>query len=723
MGSPLVIVESPTKAKMITNFLKGKFRVIASMGHVRDLPQRTLGVDLKNNFQPTYQILSGKEKAMDNIAAAVKSSPDVFIATDYDREGEAIGWHIVQHSGIDIKKVKRIVFHEITQSAIEEALKNPRTIDINLVDAQQTRRILDRLVGYQISPLLGKNIRKGLSAGRVQSVTLRLIVEREREIKNFAGQEYWTVSAHLNKNGQSFIADLISKNETKYYLSTAHQLFAEGYTVKTTSIKTETDAKKIIDDIDGAEFAVSSVKKSERIKNPPPPFMTSTLQRDAVNKLGFNSNRTMSVAQKLYENGFITYMRTDSLDVSKIAQKQAADYIGKNYGKEYLPDKPRIYKTKSKSAQEAHEAIRPTNVGRTSQVLKLEKDEKKLYELIWLRFVASQMSSAIMNSVSVDIKVKDYIFRATGSSIKFDGYLKIYIESDGDSEKETMLPDMNEGDRLVSEKITPKQHFTDPPPRYTEASLIKTLEERGIGRPSTYAPTISTLKNRGYVQIEKMKFIPQEIGFTVTDVLKKYFIEILDLNFTAAMEEKLDGIAEGKVKWKKMLSDFHTPFTETLEKAKLNMKNTKQVIETGEKCSKCGLQMVIRDGRFGKFMACSGYPKCKNIISIDKEGKKIIPEKSDKVCEKCGKPMVVKSGRFGKFLACSGYPKCKNIISIGTAGEKVVPEKTDEVCEKCGKPMVIKSGRRGKFIACSGYPECKNTKNISKENGNENKTE
>ena len=439
--------------------------------------------------------------------------------------------------------------------------------------------------------------------------------------------------------------------------------------------------------------------------------MTSTLQRDAVNKLGFSSNRTMSIAQKLYENGLITYMRTDSLDVSKVAQKQASEYINKNFGKEYLPTKIRIYKTKSKSAQEAHEAIRPTDVAKTSQTLKLETDEKKLYELIWLRFVASQMSSAMINTVTVDIKVKDYIFHATGSSVKFDGYLKIYPEDLQDS----MLPDINEEDKLVSEKLIPKQHFTDPPPRYNEASLIKTLEERGIGRPSTYAPTVSTLKNRGYVQIEKMKFVPQEVGFTVMDILKKYFPEIIDLNFTAEMEEKLDKIAEGKIEWSKMLSDFYTPFAKTLNIAKSNMENVKKVIETDEKCSKCGSPMVIRDGRFGKFMACSNFPKCKNTIPLDKDGKKIVPEKSNEICEKCGKPMLIKSGRRGKFLACSGYPECRNTMSLDKEGKKIIPEKSDEVCEKCGRPMLVKSGRRGKFLACSGYPECKNTKNIKKE--------
>ncbi|MBI5573756.1 MAG: type I DNA topoisomerase [Elusimicrobia bacterium] len=673
MKNPLVIVESPTKAKMITSFLKGKFTVIASMGHIRDLPQRTLGVDIEKNFKPSYQILPGKEDTMKRIISAVKSADNVYIATDYDREGEAIGWHISTACGLDIKKIKRIVFHEITQSAIEDAVKNPRPLNLNLVDAQQSRRILDRLVGYQISPLLGKNIRKGLSAGRVQSVTLRLIIERENEIKNFKPQEYWTISTQLQKNQKSFNADLVAKGEKKYYSSSVSQLFDEKYTVKITSIKTEADANKIIDDIKGGEFVVSSVKRSERIKNPPPPFMTSTLQRDAVNKLGFSSNRTMAIAQKLYENGLITYMRTDSLDVSKVAQKQVSEYINKNFGKEYLPAKTRIYKTKSKSAQEAHEAIRPTNVGKTAQTLKLETDAFKLYELIWLRFVASQMSSAIMNSISVDIKVHpvrflssngagEYVFRATGSSIKFDGYLKIYIESDAD--KETMLPDMNEGDKLVSEKLIPKQHFTDPPPRYNEASLIKTLEERGIGRPSTYAPTVSTLKNRGYVQVEKMKFVPQEVGFTVIDILKKYFPEIIDLNFTAEMEEKLDKIAEGKIEWTKMLSDFYTPFSKTLDCAKASMENIKKVVETDEKCLKCGSPMVIRDGRFGKFMACSNFPKCKNTMSLDKEGKKIVPEKSDEVCEKCGKPMLVKSGRRGKFLACSGYPECKNTKNI-----------------------------------------------------------
>jgi len=660
MKNPLVIVESPTKAKMITGFLKGKFTVIASYGHVRDLPQRTLGVDIEKNFQPTYQILPGKEDTMKKIISAINSSADVYIATDYDREGEAIGWHITSASGLDIKKIKRIVFHEITSAAIEAAIENPRPLDLNLVDAQQSRRILDRLVGYQISPLLGKNVRKGLSAGRVQSVTLRLIIERENEIKSFIPKEYWTISAQLNKNGQSFNADLIAKGDKKYYSSTAIQLFSEKYTVKTTSIKTGAESQKIIDDIKDGEFSVSSVKRSARAKNPLPPFMTSTLQRDAVNKLGFDSNRTMRVAQHLYENGLITYMRTDSLDVAKVAQKQALDYIEKKFGKAYLPSNPRVYKTKSKSAQEAHEAIRPTNVVKTADTLKLEKDEKKLYELIWLRFIASQMSSAVINSVAVDIKVKDYVFHSTGASIKFDGYLKIYIEE----EKETMLPDMNEGDKLISEKITPKQHFTEPPPRYTEASLIKTLEERGIGRPSTYAPTVSTLKNRGYVEIEKMKFVPQEIGFTVIDILKKYFPEIIDLNFTAEMEKQLDEIADGKVKWKEMLKDFYVPFSKTLSNAKSNMENVKQVEQTDEKCFKCGSPMIIREGRFGRFMACSNFPKCRNTMSIDKDGKKIVPEKSDAVCDKCGRSMLIRNGRRGKFLACSGYPDCKNTQDI-----------------------------------------------------------
>jgi len=647
MKKPLVIVESPTKAKMITGFLKGKFSVIASMGHIRDLPQRTLGVNIEKDFEPTYQILPGKEDTVKKINAAVKSASDVYIATDYDREGEAIGWHVAAAAKLDAKKVKGSVLNEITESAIADAVKNPRPLDLDLVNAQQSRRILDRLVGYQISPLLGKNVRKGLSAGRVQSVTLRLIIERENEIKSFKPQEYWTISAQLDKSGKTFSADLIAKGEKKYYSSSVSDLFAEKYTVKTTSIKTEAEAKAIIDDIKGGKFIVASVKRSERTKNPPPPFMTSTLQRDAVNKLGFSSIRTMSVAQKLYENGFITYMRTDSLDVSKVAQEQAKSFILKNYGEKYLPEKQRVYKTKSKSAQEAHEAIRPTDVAKTADVLKLEKDEKRLYELIWLRFVASQMASAIINSVSVDIKIKDYIFHASGSSIKFDGYLKIYIEE----EKETMLPDMNEGDELKSESITPKQHFSDPPPRYTEASLIKTLEERGIGRPSTYAPTISTLKNRGYIVFEKMKLIPQEIAFTVIDILKKYFPEIIDLNFTAEMEERLDEIAEGKVKWKGMLREFYMPFAKTLENAKSNMKNIKTAEETDEKCVKCGSPMVIRNGRFGKFMACSNFPKCKNTVSLDK---------TDEVCEKCGKPMIVKSGRRGKFIACSGYPECKN---------------------------------------------------------------
>ncbi|OGS45888.1 MAG: DNA topoisomerase I [Elusimicrobia bacterium RIFOXYD2_FULL_34_15] len=665
MKNPLVIVESPTKAKMITNFLKKKFKVIASKGHIFDLPQKHLGVSVKDNFKPSYKILPGKESIMEELKSAIKSASDIYVATDYDREGEAIGWHIVENAKIDPKRVKRIVFHEITQAAIEESIKNPRTIDMNLVDAQQSRRILDRLVGYQISPLLGKNVRKGLSAGRVQSVSLRLIVERENEIKAFKPQEYWTISSLLEKNQEKFNAELVSKNDKKYQSTISCELFAEKYNIKITSIETEKDAQTIIDDINGSEFIVSSVDRSERVRNPLPPFMTSTLQREAINKLSFNSARTMSIAQKLYENGFITYMRTDSLDVASVAQKQAKDYILKNFGKEYLPPKTRFYKTKSKSAQEAHEAIRPTDISKNPESLDLEKDEQKLYKLIWLRFIASQMSSAIINTIAVDVKVKDYVFHSTGSSIKFDGYLKVYPED----LKDTMLPDLTVGEKLKKEELVPKQHFTEPPPRYTEASLIKTLEERGIGRPSTYAPTVSTLRVRGYVVIEKMKLIPQEVSFTVIDILKKYFPEILDLNFTAEMEEKLDRIAEGKIEWVKMLSEFYIPFSKTLEKAKANMESVKKIIETDEKCVKCGSMMVIRDGRFGKFMACSNFPKCKNTMSLDKEGHKIELEVTNEKCPKCGLSMVVRSGRRGKFLACSGYPKCKSTKNIDAGNQ------------------------------------------------------
>ncbi|HAM39702.1 MAG: DNA topoisomerase I [Elusimicrobia bacterium RIFOXYC2_FULL_34_12] len=660
MKNPLVIVESPTKAKMITNFLKKKYKVIASKGHVFDLPQKHLGVNIKNNFKPSYKILPGKEKIMEEIKSAIIKASDIYVATDYDREGEAIGWHIIESAKVDPKKVKRIVFHEITQAAIEDAIKNPRSMDGNLVDAQQSRRILDRLVGYQISPLLGKNVRKGLSAGRVQSVTLRLIVERENEIKDFKSQEYWTISVSLEKNQEKFNAELVSKSEKKYQTTISHELFAEKYNIKVTSIKTEKEANAILEDINNGEFIVNSVDRSERVRNPLPPFMTSTLQREAINKLSFNSARTMSIAQRLYENGFITYMRTDSLDISAVAQKQAKDYILKNFGKEYLPPKTRFYKTKSKSAQEAHEAIRPTDVSKNPESLSLEKDEQKLYKLIWLRFIASQMSSAIVNAVSVDIKVKDYMFHSTGSSMKFDGYLKVYPED----LKDTMLPDLIVGEKVKSENIVPKQHFTEPPPRYTEASIIKTLEERGIGRPSTYAPTVSTLKHRGYVNIEKMKLIPQDVSFTVIDILKKYFPEIIDINFTAEMEEKLDMIAEGKVEWIKMITDFYNPFSKTLDNAKANMENVKKVIETTEKCEKCGSIMVIREGRFGKFMACSNFPKCRNTMSIDKEGHKIVPEVTNEKCPKCGMSMVVRSGRRGKFLACSGYPKCKTTKNL-----------------------------------------------------------
>ncbi|OQA91601.1 MAG: DNA topoisomerase 1 [Elusimicrobia bacterium ADurb.Bin231] len=663
MKSPLMIVESPTKAKMINGFLKGKFKVIASMGHVRDLPARDLGVDIENKFVPTYRVLPNKEKIIKEIVSYAKNSPEVFIATDFDREGEAIGWHIAEIAGLNGNKVKRIVFHEITNRAIEDALSNPRGIDINLVDAQQSRRILDRLVGYQISPLLGSKIRKGLSAGRVQSVALALIVERENEINNFKKQGYWSLKALLRKNSDVFEADLIAISDKKIHSSIIYKFFGEKYTVKITSLKSEEKIKEILAGLASAEYKVIGVKKSERIKNPPPPYMTSTLQRDASSNLKFSATRTMSLAQQLYEHGYITYMRTDSLDISAVAEKQVRNFISDKFGSEYIPSRPRAYKTKTKNAQEAHEAIRPTDVFKIPENLKLEKDQQKLYNLIWVRFVASQMASSVLNTVSADIQAKDCLFRATGSSIKFLGYLKVYK----DIEKDALLPDLIEGEILDLENLVPKQHFTEPPPRYTEASLIKTLEEHGIGRPSTYAPILATLKNRGYVIIEKMKVIPQQIGFTVTEILKKYFSKIIDLNFTAEMEENLDKIALGKISWQKTLEDFYTPFLSMLNDAKINMKVLKNVVPTNEKCSKCGSPMVIREGRYGKFMACSKFPGCRNTISLDSEGNKLIPEKTDIVCDKCGKPMVIRNGRRGKFIACSGYPKCKNAKNIDAA--------------------------------------------------------
>ncbi|NIM02784.1 type I DNA topoisomerase [bacterium] len=659
MVKALVIVESPTKARTMGKILGKNYVIKSSMGHVRDLPPRRLGVDIKNNFKPTYEIIKNKKKIVKDLTKAVKEAEQVYLATDQDREGEAIGWHLVTVTNTDRKRVKRIVFHEITKETIANSLRSPRQIDIHLVNAQQARRILDRLVGYKLSPLLSGKVRRGLSAGRVQSVALRLIVEREKQIEKFIPQEYWTILAHLSKRDEEriFTANLIAKGKKKF---------------KKLEITNESRAKKICRDLKGKEFIVSKVTGKPKKRNPAPPFNTSSLQQEASRKFAFSANKTMVIAQQLYEGidlgkeesvGLITYMRTDSFAVSSSAQGEAVRFIRKNFGERYLPKKPRIYKSKSKVAQEAHEAIRPTSCLRTPEAVSkyLNASQLKLYNLIWQRFVSSQMAAAIFDTMVVDIKAGDYVFRATGQKLKFPGFLRVYQEEK--KEEERVLPPLDQGDSLVLRGIVPEQHFTEPPAHYTEASLIKTLEEHGIGRPSTYAPIISTLLERRYVTLKSKQFHPEETGIIVNDLLVKYFPKIMDIDFTAHMEENLDEIALGKREWVEVLKNFYQPFKETLNIAYKNMKKIKPQV-TKEKCPKCGSAMVIRIGRYGKFLACSSFPRCRYTLTLDEQGNKIVTQKTKEKCPKCGSPMVIKWGRRGKFLACSAYPRCKSTRSI-----------------------------------------------------------
>jgi len=659
MRKSLVIVESPTKAKTIGKILGKDYVIKSSMGHVRDLPPDRLGVNVKENFEPAYEIIKDKKEIVKELTKAVKEAKEVYIATDQDREGEAIGWHIVAVTNTDEGRVKRIVFHEITKETIINSLRSPRQIDLHLVNAQQARRILDRLVGYKLSPLLSRKVRRGLSAGRVQSVALKLIVEREKQIEEFVPKEYWSIVAHLlrREGEEAFTANLVAKGKKKF---------------KKFEIATESEAKTICRDLSGKAFRVYKVTAKPKKRNPLPPFNTSGLQQESSKRLGFSATKTMVLAQQLYEGidlgkkervGLITYMRTDSFAISSSAQAEALGFIRKSFGAEYAPKKPRIYKSKSKVAQEAHEAIRPTSCLRTPDAISqyLDASQSKLYGLIWERFVSSQMASTIFDTVTADIIADDYIFRATGQKVKFPGFLKVYLEEKEEGEK--FLPPVKESDILALKELVPEQHFTEPPPRYTEASLIKTLEEHGIGRPSTYAPIIGTLLERNYVTLRKKQFYTEEIGIIVNRLLVEYFPEIMDVNFTARMEENLDEIALGKRNWDEVLDNFYRPFEKTLNIAYEKMGKIKPEV-TQETCPKCGSTMVIRIGRFGKFLACSSFPRCRYTVPLDEEGKKVTPQITEEKCPKCGSPMVVKWGRRGKFLACSAYPKCKSTKPI-----------------------------------------------------------
>jgi DNA topoisomerase-1 len=664
----LVIVESPTKSKTISKFLGPDYKVESSYGHVRDLPKSKLGIDIEKNFEPQYIIPVKSKKRVGQLKKEAEKADAVILATDEDREGESIAWHLIQALGLNelkaknskLKAIKRIVFHEITKPAIEEAVKNPRDIDIDLVNAQQARRVLDRLVGYKLSPFLWEKVMKRLSAGRVQSVALRLIVEREEEIKNFIPQEYWTIVAAIQKSDKRPRSSPAFNGTLRGRQATSDKFEAiltaiNGKGLEKFDIPNEQEAKKIVAELEKCDYKVLSVEKKETKRNPLPPFTTSSLQQESIRRLRFSAKQTMRLAQNLYENGFITYMRTDSLNLSKESVFAAKSWIEKNLGENYAVSAPRFFKTKSKLAQEAHEAIRPTDPNLAPEKLKIENSqEKKLYELVWRRFIASQLPQAIFESVNVVVEAKNsannYQLKTTGSSLKFDGFLRIWPSR----YEEKILPPLEKNDALELKEIKPEQHFTEPPPRYDEASLVKTLEEYGIGRPSTYAPIISVIQERNYVvKNEQRKFEPTEIGIAVNKILVGHFPEIVDIKFTAKMENELDEIAQGKEKWQRVIKEFYEPFSKNLEQKYREVEKQKPVEEkTDEICEKCGKPMVIKYGRFGKFLACSGFPECRNTRTYA-EGLPI-------VCPKCGKGTVVrrrtKKGRF--FYGCSKYPEC-----------------------------------------------------------------
>ncbi|MEA3434072.1 MAG: type I DNA topoisomerase [Campylobacterota bacterium] len=687
----LIIVESPAKARTITNFLGKEYKVIASKGHIRDLPKSTFGITIDEetgDLVPKYSIPRDVNPTVKELKKLAKAAETVFIATDEDREGEAIGYHIAKAIGKEPAELPRIVFHEITKSAIQHALETPRKVDMDSVDAQQTRRLLDRIVGYKLSPLLASKIQKGLSAGRVQSSTLKIVVEREREIKAFKPEEFWTIDALFQKNIDASIYDY------------------NGLKIDKLTIKTEADATEIVTTAKEESFTVASIDKTKRKTKTPPPFMTSTLQQAASTQLGFSPKKTMMVAQKLYEGvktdkgtmGVITYMRTDSMNLAKEAVESAREYIKTTYGDKYLPAKAKNYVTKSKGAQEAHEAIRPTMVEFDAKAAAdyLAVDELKLYRLIYNRFLACQMTEAELESQSILFKGDKCTFKASGRKLLFDGFYRVT----GHGDKDKLLPDLTKGQAVSMDDIKPEQHFTEPPPRYNEASLIKKLESLGIGRPSTYAPTVTTLQTRKYIELEKKRIHPTEVAFTVTEMLEAHFPEIVDSGFTANMEETLDEVAEGTTNWQTILKAFYTPFLQKVEDGKKNIKSLKVAIPTGENCPKCDSELLLRKGRYGEFIACSNFPKCKytkNTDGTEVEG----PEETDEKCEKCGSMMVIKNSKRGKFLACSAYPKCKNAKSLEPAKELTVP------CPECGGKLQEREGRRGKFFGCVNYPKCK----------------
>lgn len=717
MSKQLIIVESPTKAKTISKFLGPDYEVEASFGHVRDLPKSKISIDVENNFEPVYQIAPKAKEVIAKLKKMAKSASSIILATDEDREGEAISWHLVEALGMkyDDPKLKRIVFHEITKNAIDHALANPRAIDLNLVDAQQARRVLDRLVGYELSPFLWRKIRYGLSAGRVQSVAVRLVVEREREIKAFNAEEYWSIEAQLSK--QSGSAQGSANNDVIF---TGKLAKIDGKAVGKMGINNETQAKEITSDLEGSAYKVIDITKKEVKRNPSPPFTTSTLQQEAARKLGFSAKQTMAVAQGLYEKGYITYMRTDSLNLAKSALEQAQEVIATEFGKQYGLSEPRHYANKSKGAQEAHEAIRPTDLAKLPSHLKsgADKGAGRLYDLIWKRTLASQMQQAIFDQTAVDIAAgpqatpNKYTFRANGQVVKFDGFIRAYTEGTdekSEDEIEGALPELSESKILQLRELLSLQHFTEPPARYTDATLIKALEAHGVGRPSTYAPTLSTVQERGYVTKEDKKYSPTEEGFMVTDMLVEHFPEIVDINFTSHIEEQFDEIAEGKLKWVPVMEEFYGPFKQHLiEKEKTVEKN----IEVSDvPCPHCSKPMLIKYGRMGKFMACPEEGS-KVTLPMPEEAAQIaaLEEKTkDERCPICEKPMKVSRGRFGFFLGCEDYPKCKGIMKIWNKTGFKCPAclESEGRRDKPGDVVEKKSRGRGKpFWACTLWPDC-----------------
>lgn len=708
MPKNLVIVESPAKAKTINKFLGRNFLVKASMGHVRDLPKSKLGVDIENDFEPHYITIRSRSKVLKELKRVAQGVENVFLAPDPDREGEAISWHL-KHE-LESKKVTvyRVMFNEITKKAVLAAMEEPKEINQNMVDAQQARRILDRIVGYTISPLLWKKVRKGLSAGRVQSVAVRLIVNREREIEAFEPKEYWKIDVDLNTEQKELV--------------TAHVTHVDDEKI---DINNEASCQQVISILEKADYRVLKVERKEQRRKPAPPFITSKLQQDAASKLHFTAKKTMMVAQQLYEGldiggdgpvGLITYMRTDSVRVNQEAQEQARTLIVEEYGRDYIPEKPPVYKSK-KQIQDAHEAIRPTSLiaEQSPEALKkyLSQDQYKLYKLIWQRFLASQMSPARVDATTVDIQAENVRMRASGSVMKFKGFMTVYTEADHESgsdkqpDQDKNLPELSEGQPLILKELKPEQKFTQPPPRFNDASLVKALEENNIGRPSTYAPIISTILDRDYIERKEGRFYPTELGTIINDLLVENFPDILDVDFTASMENELDGIEEGDAKWNDVLRKFYSSFKVELDKAQENMKNIKSKIEVeiDQNCEKCGAPLTVKWGRHGKFIACSNYPECKNTkpMMIDENGNATVKKEEEisDTCDKCGSALVVKYGRFGKFLACSQYPDCKFTKPINKEIGLKCPK------ENCDGDVIERRSKRGRmFYGCSNYPKC-----------------